>query len=89
MNESDPRLETLFTPAMALSSGFAQLESYQQAIALYWRVMPGQRAHYYWRVMPGQRAHYCITYRHVVVTLTSSRKLAESLVRARGRQLDA
>ncbi len=76
MNESDPRLETLFTPAMALSSGWAQLESYQQAIALYWRVMPGQRA------------HYCLTYRHVVVTLTTSRKLAESLTRVRGRQLE-
>ena len=76
MNDADPRLETLFTPAMALSSGFDPLESAQPDLSLYWRVMPGQRP------------HYVITYRHVVTTLTTSRKLAESLVRPRGRQLD-
>jgi len=77
MNDTDPILEQVFTEAMARSHGFEQLPSHQPDLALYVRGLPGEKL------------HFVLTYNLTVRCLTTSRKLAESLVRPRGRQLDA
>jgi len=77
MNDTDPTLEQVFTEAMARSHGFTPMESHQPDLSLYVRGLPGEKL------------HFVIVYRLTVRCLTTSRKLAESLVRQRGRQLDA